>query len=100
MHAETRFHLAGVPTPGPAHQRGAIVGASRRDGAADFRAGNAAARPRAGDWWLLALTATRLLRVALVGVSSNDPLTFVAIVVVLTVAAPLGCLTRLRQACA
>jgi hypothetical protein len=38
--------------------------------------------------------------VALIGVSSNDPLTFVAIVVVLTVAAPLGCLTRLRQACA
>ena len=47
---------------------------------------------------LLALAASRLLRVALVGVSPGDPLTFVAIVLVLTAAALLGCLVPVRRA--
>jgi putative ABC transport system permease protein len=47
---------------------------------------------------LLALAATRLLRVALVGVSPSDPLTFVGIVIVLTSAVALGCLVPARRA--
>ncbi|HXN21142.1 MAG TPA: ABC transporter permease [Candidatus Dormibacteraeota bacterium] len=47
---------------------------------------------------LLALTVTRLLRVALVGVSPSDPLTFVGIVFVLMFAAGLGCLIPARRA--
>jgi putative ABC transport system permease protein len=47
---------------------------------------------------LLALVVTRLLRVALVGVSPSDPLTFFGIVVVLTAAATLGCFLPTRRA--
>lgn len=46
----------------------------------------------------LALLATRSLRILLVGVSPNDPLTFVGILVVLTFAAALGCLVPARCA--
>jgi putative ABC transport system permease protein len=47
---------------------------------------------------LLALAASRLLRVALVGVSPNDPVTFVGIVMVLTSAVALGCIVPARRA--
>ena len=47
---------------------------------------------------LLALVVTRLLRAALVGVSPSDPLTFVGIVLVLTLAAALGCAVPARRA--
>ena len=47
---------------------------------------------------LLALAASRLLRVALVGVSPNDPATFVGIVIVLTSAVALGCIVPARRA--
>ena len=47
---------------------------------------------------LLALAASRLLRVALVGVSPNDPATFVGIVIVLTSAVALGCIIPARRA--
>jgi len=44
------------------------------------------------------LGVTRLLRVVLVGVSPSDPLTFVGIVLVLTIAAALGCAVPARRA--
>ncbi len=47
---------------------------------------------------LLALGVTRLLCVVLVGVSPSDPLTFVGIVLVLTIAAALGCALPARRA--
>jgi predicted permease len=47
---------------------------------------------------LLALAASHLLRVALVGVSPNDPLTFVGIVIVLTSAVAFGCIVPARRA--
>jgi ABC-type antimicrobial peptide transport system permease subunit len=47
---------------------------------------------------LLALGVTRLLRVVLLGVSPSDPLTFVGIVLVLTIAAALGCAVPARRA--
>jgi putative ABC transport system permease protein len=47
---------------------------------------------------LLALAVTRLLRAALVGVSPSDPLTFVGIVMVLVIAATLGCAVPARRA--
>jgi putative ABC transport system permease protein len=75
------------------------IGASPRDVARlIFAQGIRPLAPGLAIGLLLALAASRLLRVALVGVSPSDPLTFVAIVVVLTVAALLGCLTPLRRA--
>ncbi|MBA0086160.1 MAG: ABC transporter permease, partial [Acidobacteria bacterium Pan2503] len=47
---------------------------------------------------LLALAVTRLLRAVLVGVSPSDPLTFVGIVMVLAIAATLGCAVPARRA--
>jgi len=75
------------------------IGASRRDVARlIFAQGIRPLVPGLAVGLLLALAATRLLRVALVGVSPADPLTFVTIVVVLTVAALLGCLAPARRA--
>jgi putative ABC transport system permease protein len=47
---------------------------------------------------LFAVVTSRLLRVLLVDVSPNDPMTFVGIVVVLSTAAALGCLVPARRA--
>jgi len=47
---------------------------------------------------LLALAVTRLLRAGLLGVSPSDPLTFVGIVMVLAIAATLGCAVPARRA--
>lgn len=47
---------------------------------------------------LLALATTRALRVTLVGVSSADPITFLTVVVVLILAAVLGCVVPARRA--
>jgi ABC-type antimicrobial peptide transport system permease subunit len=75
------------------------IGASRRDVARLVLAqGIRPLAPGLAIGLLLALAATRLLRVALVGVSPSDPLTFVAIVLVLTAAALLGCLVPARRA--
>jgi hypothetical protein len=75
------------------------IGASRSDVARlIFAQGIRPLAPGLAIRLLLALAATRLLRVALVGVSPRDPLTFVAIVGVLTVAALLGCLALARGA--
>jgi putative ABC transport system permease protein len=46
----------------------------------------------------MALATGRLLRVVLVGVSPNDPLTFLGILLVLISAAVLGCLVPARRA--
>jgi len=75
------------------------IGASRRDVLRlIFAQGIRPLAPGLAVGLLLALAASRLLRVALVGVSPSDPLTFVAIVVVLTIAALLGCLAPARRA--
>jgi len=75
------------------------IGASRRDVLRlIFAQGIRPLAPGLAVGLLLALAASRLLRVALVGVSPGDPLTFVAIVVVLTVTALLACLAPARRA--
>jgi putative ABC transport system permease protein len=75
------------------------IGASRSDVARlIFAQGIRPLAPGLAIGLFLALAATRLLRVALVSVSPGDPLTFVAIVPVLTVAALLGCLAPARRA--
>jgi ABC-type antimicrobial peptide transport system permease subunit len=47
---------------------------------------------------LAAFAVTRVLRAALVGVSPGDPMTFLAVVVVLMLAGVLGCAIPARRA--
>ena len=75
------------------------MGASRSDVARlVFGQGIRPLAPGVAIGLLLALGVTRLLRVVLVGVSPSDPLTFVGIVLVLTIAAALGCAGPARRA--
>ena len=75
------------------------MGASRGDVARlVFGQGIRPLAPGVAIGLVLALMVTRLLRVALVGVSPSDPLTFVGIVLVLTIAAALGCAVPAQRA--
>ena len=75
------------------------MGASRSDIARlVFGQGIRPLAPGVAIGLLLALAVTRLLRVALVGVSPSDPLTFAGIVLVLAIAAALGCAVPARRA--
>jgi putative ABC transport system permease protein len=75
------------------------IGASRRD-IAKLVVGQCIGPLAAGlsIGLLLALAATRLLETQLEGVSSHDPLTYVATVLVLCLAALLGCVIPARRA--
>ena len=75
------------------------IGASRRDIVRLVLAqGIRPLAPGLAIGLLLALAASHLLRVALVGISPNDPLTFVGIVIVLTSAVAFGCIVPARRA--
>ena len=75
------------------------MGASRGDVARlVFGQGIRPLAPGVAIGLVLALMVTRLLRVALVGVSPSDPLTFAGIVLVLAIAAALGCAVPARRA--